>query len=199
MLNTANLDLGDITLQSSVLQDVQSATSRQFDEANERGIFSFPSALPADSKARLSLSFKGPLTGDMMGYYRSTGGKDGELTYTLTQFEVTGLSDFTAEWYIADGELDVQPTAARRAFPCWDEPLLKATFAVTLVSRVNSVNLSNMPAISEEVYKPDSVDKDSWLATKMSTLPDAGQWKVTKFETTPPVMQYSPTHNSCLV
>ena len=77
--------------------------------------------------------------------------------------------------------------------------MLKATFAVTLVSRVNSVNLSNMPAISEEVYKPDSVDKDSWLATKMSTLPDAGQWKVTKFETTPPVMQYSPTHNSCLV
>ena len=67
---------------------MQSATSRQFDETNERGIFSFPKALPVGSKARLSLSFKGPLTNDMLGYYRSTGGKDGELTYTLTQFEV---------------------------------------------------------------------------------------------------------------
>ena len=82
-----------------------------------------------------------------------------------------------------------QPTAARRAFPCWDEPLLKATFAVTLVSRVGSVNLSNMPACSEEVYRPGSVPADSWLARKMATLPDAGQWKVTRFETTPPVSQ----------
>ncbi|RDX52652.1 hypothetical protein OH76DRAFT_1553921 [Lentinus brumalis] len=169
VLNTANLELGDVSLQSDALKNVQSVASTKFDEANERGIFSFAKALPANSKARLSLSFKGPLTGDMMGYYRSTGGKDGELTYTLTQFE---------------------PTAARRAFPCWDEPLLKATFAVTLVSRVNSVNLSNMPAISEEVYKPDSVDKDTWLAKKMATLPDADQWKVTKFETTPPVSTY---------
>lgn len=44
-----------------------------------------------------------------------------------------------------------------------------------------------MPAFSEEVYKPESAEKDSWLAKKMSALSDAGQWKVTKFETTPPV------------
>ncbi|KAI0695406.1 peptidase family M1-domain-containing protein [Cerioporus squamosus] len=169
VLNTANLELGDVSLQSDALGSVQSAASTRFDDANERGIFSFEKALPAASNARLSLSFKGPLTADLLGYYRSTGGKDGELPYALTQFE---------------------PTAARRAFPCWDEPLLKATFAVTLVSRVNSVNLSNMPAISEEVYKPESADKDSWLAKKMATLPDAGQWKVTKFETTPPVSTY---------
>ena len=56
-----------------------------------------------------------------------------------------------------------------------------------MVSRADTVNLSNMPAISDEVYRPESVAKDSWLAKKMSTLADAGQWKVTKFETTPPV------------
>ena len=44
-----------------------------------------------------------------------------------------------------------------------------------------------MPAYSEEVYKPESTEKDSWLAKKMASLSDAGQWKVTKFETTPPV------------
>ena len=40
------------------------------------------------------------------------------------------------------------PIDARRALPCWDEPLLKATFSVTLVSRKGTVNLSNMPARS---------------------------------------------------
>ncbi|KAI0713398.1 peptidase family M1-domain-containing protein [Earliella scabrosa] len=172
VLNTASLELGDVSLQSGTSDgaaEVQNATAREFDETNERGTFSFAKALPAGSKARLSVAFKGELTGDMLGYYRSTGGPDGKIKYTLTQFE---------------------PTAARRAFPCWDEPLLKATFAVTLVSRVNSVNLSNMPAISDEVYRPESVAKDSWLAKKMSTLADAGQWKVTKFETTPPVSTY---------
>ncbi|KAI9056855.1 leucyl aminopeptidase [Trametes sanguinea] len=169
VLNTANLELGDVSLKSEALQDVQTASEREFDTANERGVFSFAKPLPQNAKGRLSVTFKGELTGDMLGYYRSSGGKDGELKYTLTQFE---------------------PTAARRAFPCWDEPLLKATFAVTLVSRVNSVNLSNMPAVSEEVYKPNGADQEPWITQKLSSLPDPGQWKITRFETTPPVSTY---------
>ncbi len=92
VLNTASLELGDVSLQSgSDAQDVQTASAREFDDANERGIFSFGKALPAGSKARISVSFKGELTGDMLGYYRSTGGKDGGIKYTLTQFEVDPL------------------------------------------------------------------------------------------------------------
>ena len=37
-----------------------------------------------------------------------------------------------------------QSTDARRAFPCWDEPALKATFDVTLVARRDRTTLSNM-------------------------------------------------------
>lgn len=81
----------------------------------------------------------------------------------------------------------LQPTAARRAFPCWDEPLLKVTFAVTLVSPANTVNLSNMPAFKEEVYSPGSSFADPWIVEKLSTLLDPTQWKITQFETTPPV------------
>ena len=88
VLHTASLELGSASLQSDALQSVQDAQTREFDEKNERGIFSFNTALPAGSKARFSIPFKGALTGDMLGYYRSTGGKDGELKYTLTQFEV---------------------------------------------------------------------------------------------------------------
>lgn len=37
-----------------------------------------------------------------------------------------------------------QPTDARLAFPCWDEPSIKATFDVTLVVPQDRVALSNM-------------------------------------------------------
>ena len=38
-----------------------------------------------------------------------------------------------------------EPTDARRCFPCWDEPSLKATFGMTLTVADDRVALSNMP------------------------------------------------------
>jgi len=38
----------------------------------------------------------------------------------------------------------LQPTDARRAFPCWDEPAVRATFDITLVVPKDRVALSNM-------------------------------------------------------
>lgn len=85
-----------------------------------------------------------------------------------------------------------QPTDARRVFPCWDEPIFKATFAITMISRMDTVNLSNMSVISEGVYKYDSQDVDSHpLLAKSLSSESASfaveKWKITKFQTTPPV------------
>ena len=38
----------------------------------------------------------------------------------------------------------LQATDARWAFPCWDEPAVKATFDITLVVPKDRVALSNM-------------------------------------------------------
>ncbi|OBZ75470.1 Aminopeptidase 1 [Grifola frondosa] len=173
VLNTADLNIGEVSLFSEALRLEQTHPSRAFDSGLERGSFTFATSLPAKSKAQLKIAFDGDLTSNMLGYYRSSGGNEDKTKYySLTQFE---------------------PTAARRAFPCWDEPLLKATFDITLISRADTVNLSNMPVISEEIYKPGLPQDNSWLSKKFASLSiddPAEQWKVTQFATTPPVSTY---------
>ncbi|KAF9246581.1 hypothetical protein BU15DRAFT_39568 [Melanogaster broomeanus] len=175
VFNVADLEVSDVSLYSHDLEIQQVDTSRSFDSEAERGTLNFLTALPADSKATLSITFSGKLTGSMMGYYKSTYEQDGaKKVHSLTQFE---------------------PTAARRAFPCWDEPLLKATFAVTMISRADTVNLSNMSIASEEVYKPaaDKTD-DKALAKLFSSLTTeqqaVDQWKITRFDMTPLMSTY---------
>ncbi|CDO74266.1 hypothetical protein BN946_scf184643.g6 [Trametes cinnabarina] len=168
--NTLDLILDDISLRLRGRERAFPPINREFDLTAQRGIVTFPEPLAAGSDARLTITFSGELTSSLSGYYRSTGGADGKTVYSLTQF---------------------QPTAARRAFPCWDEPALKATFAITMLSRAGSVNLSNMPAQSEKNCDAhDSFEQGSWIAKRIAGLEDPSQWKVTQFETTPPVSTY---------
>lgn len=61
-----------------------------------------------------------------------------------------------------------QPVDARRAFPCMDEPNLKATYTVTLVHQPDYIALSNMPenvsfSIQESIF-------DYYLYTTLNTI-----------------------------
>ncbi|CED82191.1 Puromycin-sensitive aminopeptidase and related aminopeptidases [Phaffia rhodozyma] len=83
---------------------------------------------------KLNLGWGAELGQSMIGYYISTYiDKDTkqEAIYTLTQFEATD---------------------ARKAMPCWDEPEMKASFSVTMISQADTVNLSNMPVTIERPW-----------------------------------------------
>lgn len=79
----------------------------------------------------LCIRYEGVLNDQMKGFYRSTYELDGEKkTMAVTQFE---------------------PVDARRCFPCWDEPSIKATFKITLDVPSDLIALSNMPIIEEQM------------------------------------------------
>lgn len=79
-------------------------------------------------------------------------------------------------------------------FPCWDEPALKATFSVTMVSQPETVNVSNMPIISERAYAPGdnvTVGADENLSELLHALDfDNFPVKVTAFDKTPKMSLY---------
>lgn len=86
-----------------------------------------PVNLQPGAKVSLAIDYTGTMNDKMAGFYRSTyddPSKSGQKKHMgVTQFE---------------------PTDARKAFPCWDEPALKATYDITLVIDKDLVGLSNM-------------------------------------------------------
>ncbi|EEB05184.1 aminopeptidase Ape2 [Schizosaccharomyces japonicus yFS275] len=116
---------------------------------DERVILHFNSTVPANTVAVLSISFCAIISSGMEGFYRSSYvDADGKTKYLgTTQFE---------------------PTSARRAFPCWDEPALKATFSISITAKENFVILSNMNAAKESLdngYKTVDFAKTVTMST----------------------------------
>mmetsp|Transcript_2941 Transcript_2941/g.13828 ORF Transcript_2941/g.13828 Transcript_2941/m.13828 type:complete len:688 (-) Transcript_2941:883-2946(-) len=86
---------------------------------------------PGDYK--IDASFSGVLNDKMMGFYRS---------------EYKDPLDSSKKKFMAVTQFE--PTDARMAFPCFDEPNIKATFSVTMNAPESYTCLSNMPIIKEE-------------------------------------------------
>ncbi len=81
-------------------------------------------------KSTISLEFNGVLNDRLLGFYRSQYTQNGKIKYlATTQFEA------------AD---------ARRAFPCWDEPVAKATFEISIIADNRLTAISNMPVKSKK-------------------------------------------------
>ena len=120
--NTVTLNALEVTI-SSVTSGGQSAQV-SFDPDKEQATFTFPQSLPA-GKSTIAITYAGILNDKLRGFYLS---KTKARRYGVTQFESTD---------------------ARRAFPSFDEPALKATFDVTLVVDAGDTAISNMKVVSD--------------------------------------------------
>ncbi|KAK7501329.1 hypothetical protein BaRGS_00007454, partial [Batillaria attramentaria] len=137
--DTVVLNARDIAVQEAYLSAVGEEKIQATVASNSKEetiAFSFSKALQPGNY-NLKLKFTGFLNDELRGFYRSSyKTPGGEQRYAaVTHFEATG---------------------ARRAFPCWDEPAIRATFDVTLVVPSDRVALSNMPVKAENVSSEDS-------------------------------------------
>lgn len=46
-----------------------------------------------------------------------------------------------------------EATSARKAFPCFDEPMYRATFDISVAKLDDQIALSNMPVVSTSNYE----------------------------------------------
>ncbi|KAJ6558360.1 peptidase family M1-domain-containing protein [Mycena capillaripes] len=164
------LNLGTASIHCTALEGDQLQSLQIANQEGERVTLNFLTALPTGCKAQLKIDYNAKLRGSLNGYYKSAWKKDGKTEhYALTHF---------------------QPTDARAAFPCFDEPALKSTWTITMISRSDTVNISNMAVESEVVYDPSSAALDTDLATLLSSISKDVEWKITKFQKTPPMSSY---------
>ncbi|EFN87058.1 aminopeptidase N [Harpegnathos saltator] len=96
----------------------------------------------------LNIKFVGILNDKLEGFFRTSyqNEEDYKVWLAVTHFEAT---------------------SARRAFPCWDEPALKATFNISIKHQQNYTALSNMPARAHS----DECDEDGMIWTHFDTTP----------------------------
>lgn len=148
VVNAAEIEVKSASL---VLQggNVIRIASIDYDEPKETVTFSLANSVEP-GRARLDVEFTGILNDRLHGFYRSTyQSPDGQQrTMAATQFE---------------------PTDARRAFPCWDEPSIKASFEVTLVVPQNVAAVSNMPIVAEAHLENGTKNIRYQETPKMST------------------------------
>jgi puromycin-sensitive aminopeptidase len=122
-----------------------------YNEKNETATFIFPKVIKKNKNIKLTLVFKGILNDKMRGFYRSK--------YTILE----------KEYYIATSQFE--PTNARRAFPCFDEPAQKAIFNVSLVVPPNKTAISNTLPISVKEHDAGLHAQARYQIVKFSPTP----------------------------
>jgi len=148
VLNAAELTFNgaSITLANG---EVIHAKNIKLDEASERVTVVFDQELQPGT-ARLSMDYAGILNDQLRGFYRAR------------YVDADGIPRYMAATHL-------EATDARRAFPCWDEPSIKATYGITLNVPSELVALSNMP-INESTEQGNGVKTVQFMKTpRMST------------------------------
>ncbi|KAI1006473.1 Aminopeptidase 2 [Podosphaera aphanis] len=111
------------------------STEVVYDVPKQRATIYFAEELPVSEEAVIIIKFQGIINNDMAGFYRSKYKPATEPAATVPRDGDFHLM-FSTQFESCD---------ARRAFPCFDEPNLKATFDFEIEIPDDQVALSNMP------------------------------------------------------
>ncbi|XP_052616234.1 aminopeptidase N [Peromyscus californicus insignis] len=126
--------------------------STELVELTEYLVVHLQGSLVKGQQYEMESQFQGELADDLAGFYRSEYVEDGVKKVVATT--------------------QMQAADARKSFPCFDEPDMKAVFNITLIHPASLTALSNM------------LPKDS------SPLPEDPSWNVTEFNPTPKMSTY---------
>jgi aminopeptidase N/puromycin-sensitive aminopeptidase len=121
-LNAAQITFKKVTITANGKKQKANVT---LDADKEQAAFHVAHTLPA-GKAAIHILYSGILNDQLRGFYLS---KTAKRNYAVTQFE---------------------PTDARRAFPSFDEPALKATYTTRLIVDTGDTAISNTNIISDK-------------------------------------------------
>src|SRR6478736_288766 len=121
VLNAVDIDFREVTVGAGAAAQKATVTS---DSTAQTATLTLPRAIPTGPH-QIHVRYGGTLNSQLRGFYIS---KTKLRKYAVTQFESTD---------------------ARRAFPCFDEPAFKATFAVTLTVDRGDTAISNGRVLSD--------------------------------------------------
>ena len=148
IFHTKDMTLNSVSLTSEGRQlDIK----RQFFYTdNDFYVVQLSNKLSAGNSLQLNVSFNYTLREDLVGYYKSS--------YSLGNNEMH---------YLATTQFE--PTDARRAFPCFDEPGMKANFSIELTHSSDYHAVSNMPIRQVTVKDNNKLTTSFNTSYKMST------------------------------
>ncbi|XP_027535522.1 thyrotropin-releasing hormone-degrading ectoenzyme isoform X2 [Neopelma chrysocephalum] len=102
-------------------------------------------SLEVQRSYNLKIIYNALIENELLGFFRSSYVLHGERRFlAVTQFS---------------------PTHARKAFPCFDEPIYKATFKISIRHQATYLSLSNMP-VETSVF-----EEDGWVTDHFSQTP----------------------------
>jgi len=125
--NSITLNAIEITFQSVTIDShgAEQTGTVSLDPGRQQATFTFPNTI-AEGRATIKTRYTGILNDQLRGFYLS---KTAKRSYAVTQFE---------------------PTDARRAFPSFDEPAMKATFDISLEIDAGDTAISNSGMVSDK-------------------------------------------------
>lgn len=150
------LHLSNLTVISITVVDAENGGDNLYDSTSYESRYSFlrillTKRLVQGRSYNVTLVYIGEIREEWNGLYRSSyiDDRGNQSWMAVTQF---------------------QPVAARHALPCFDEPIMKATFNVVIKHRTHMVALSN--------------------GREMDTIDHGDGWSSTRFETSPVMSTY---------